>query len=295
MSNVYTRIGYIKGATGAQGAQGLQGDPGEAATIEVGSVTTVPYGQTANVTNSGTESAAIFDFQIPQGRPGEQVTDMQNLTLGAITTSAASFPVPAVGETGKVLWGKVVKWFSDMTALVASKFDASNVVNNLSTTSSGYALDARQGKALSDALSDYSLNTSSSSDHPKIEFTVSAGGSFTILMYSNYVSASNNYGRRLVCTPTELRFETVSNGTLSTLYSVPQPTQFNVTFASGIGATTIDGTRALIPIRCVGNNAYRVEARVTGSGKWSIWLINDNGTVATNVSASYVVEALVYS
>lgn len=152
MADVYTRIGYIKGATGAQGAQGLQGDPGEAATIEVGSVTTVPYGQTANVTNSGTESAAIFDFQIPQGRPGEQVTDMQNLTIGAITTSAASFPIPAVGETGKVLWGKVVKWFSDMSALVATKLNAANVVNNLTTTASGYALDARQGKALNDVV-----------------------------------------------------------------------------------------------------------------------------------------------
>lgn len=120
MADVYTRIGYIKGATGAQGERGLQGNPGQAATIEVGSVTTVPYGQTANVQNSGTSSAAVFDFTIPQGRPGEQTTDMENLTLGSITTSAASFPVPAVGETGKVLWGKVVKWFSDMYALATA-------------------------------------------------------------------------------------------------------------------------------------------------------------------------------
>lgn len=162
MADIYTRIGYIKGATGAQGERGLQGDPGEAATIEVGSVTTVPYGQTANVTNSGTESAAIFDFQIPQGRPGEQVTDMQNLTIGAITTSSASFPVPAVGETGKVLWGKVVKWFSDMAALVATKLNASNVVNNLTTTSSGYALDARQGKVLNDFLAIHEVSISDS-------------------------------------------------------------------------------------------------------------------------------------
>ena len=153
MADVYTRIGYIKGATGATGAQGAKGDTGDAATIQVGSVTTVPYGQTANVVNSGTEQAAILDFQIPQGRPGEQTTDMQNLTLGAITTSAASFPVPAVGETGKVLWGKVVKWFSDMSALVATKLNVANVVNNLTTTDSGYALDARQGKALNDSLS----------------------------------------------------------------------------------------------------------------------------------------------
>lgn len=152
MADVYTRIGYIKGATGATGAQGEKGDTGEAATIQVGSVTTVPYGQTANVVNSGTEQAAVFDFTIPQGRPGQQTTEMDNLLLNSITTSAAEFPVPAVGETGKVLWGKVVKWFSDMAALVATKFNVANVVNNLTTTESGYALDARQGKTLNDTL-----------------------------------------------------------------------------------------------------------------------------------------------
>lgn len=152
MADVYTRIGYIKGDTGATGATGAKGDTGDAATIQVGSVTTVPYGQTANVVNSGTEQAAVFDFTIPQGRPGQQTTEMDNLLLNSITTSAASFPIPAVGETGKVLWGKVVKWFSDMAALVATKLNASNVVNNLTTTASGYALDARQGKALNDTL-----------------------------------------------------------------------------------------------------------------------------------------------
>ena len=152
MADVYTRIGYIKGATGATGAQGEKGDTGEAATIQVGSVTTVPYGQTANVVNSGTEQAAVFDFTIPQGRPGQQVTEMDNLLLNSITTSAAEFPLPAVGETGKVLWGKVVKWFSDMAALVATKLNTSNVVNNLTTTASGYALDARQGKTLQDTI-----------------------------------------------------------------------------------------------------------------------------------------------
>lgn len=153
MANTYTRIGYIKGDTGATGAPGAKGDTGDAATIQVGSVTTVPYGQTANVVNSGTEQAAVFDFTIPQGRPGQQTTEMDNLLLNSITTSAASFPIPAVGETGKVLWGKVVKWFSDMAALVATKLNAANVVNNLTTTSSGYALDARQGKALYDDIS----------------------------------------------------------------------------------------------------------------------------------------------
>lgn len=183
MADVYTRIGYIKGATGAQGAQGVKGDTGDAATIAVGTVTTVPYGQTANVVNSGTSGAAIFDFTIPQGRPGEQTTDMQNLTLGSITTSSASFPVPAVGETGKVLWGKVVKWFSDMSALVATKLNINSVVNNLTTTEEGFALDARQGKVLNDKLNDlfliksytfaYSCNANSSTSITGSQFGVS--------------------------------------------------------------------------------------------------------------------------
>lgn len=145
-------LGNVKGPKGDAGAQGEQGVQGDAATVNVGSVTTVPYGQNARVTNSGTEHEAVFDFVIPQGRPGEQTTDMQNLILGSMTEPSTEFPIPAIGETGKVIFGKITKWFSDMAALVATKLNASNVVNNLTTTSSGYALDARQGKALSDAL-----------------------------------------------------------------------------------------------------------------------------------------------
>jgi hypothetical protein len=54
------------------GPAGPQGDPGEAATIEVGTVTTVPYGDPATVTNVGTNTDAIFDFEIPEGPQGDQ-------------------------------------------------------------------------------------------------------------------------------------------------------------------------------------------------------------------------------
>ena len=146
-------IGNIKGPQGDTGPQGNQGEKGDAATIRVGSVTTTQYGQTARVTNSGTEHDAVFDFVIPQGRPGEQTTRIDNLLLDALTEPSASFPVPAVGDNGSTLFGKISKWFSDMTALVATKFPTSNVVNNLTTTASGYALDARQGRALNSEIS----------------------------------------------------------------------------------------------------------------------------------------------
>lgn len=153
MAVVQTLIGNVKGPQGEQGAQGVQGEQGNAATISVGSVTTVPYGQNASVTNSGTEQAAVLDFRIPQGRPGEQVTQMDNLVLNSITEPSTQFPVPAIGDVGSTLFGKISKWFSDMSALVAAKLNAANVVNNLTTTASGYALDARQGKALDDKIS----------------------------------------------------------------------------------------------------------------------------------------------
>lgn len=153
-------IGNIKGPQGDTGPQGNQGEKGDAATIRVGSVTTTQYGQTARVTNSGTEHDAVFDFVIPQGRPGEQVTRMDNLTLDALTEPSTQFPVPAIGDSGSTLFGKISKWFSDMSALVATKFNASNVVNNLTTTASGYALDARQGKVLYNAVTPSANSTS---------------------------------------------------------------------------------------------------------------------------------------
>lgn len=48
--------------------KGDKGDPGDAATINVGTVTS---GAVASVTNSGTTSAAVFDFVLPQGDKGD--------------------------------------------------------------------------------------------------------------------------------------------------------------------------------------------------------------------------------
>ena len=51
---------------------GPQGDKGDAATIQVGNVKKVAPDKGAKVENKGTEYAAIFDFEIPQGVKGDQ-------------------------------------------------------------------------------------------------------------------------------------------------------------------------------------------------------------------------------
>lgn len=71
------------GPQGDPGPTGPQGPAGTAATIAVGTVTTVDFGDPATVTNSGTSSAAVFDFEIPEGEPGQGV--------------------PAHGTTGQIL------------------------------------------------------------------------------------------------------------------------------------------------------------------------------------------------
>ena len=74
--NVVLNFGIPKGekgepgVNGKDGAQGIPGNDGKAATVTVGSVSTLPAGSQATVVNSGTDTAAVLDFGIPQGQPG---------------------------------------------------------------------------------------------------------------------------------------------------------------------------------------------------------------------------------
>ena len=78
-----------KGDPGPQGAPGQDGQPGTAATITVGTVTTLEPGQPATVTNAGSETAAVFNFGIPKGEPGED--------------GSAGLPTPTAADAGKAL------------------------------------------------------------------------------------------------------------------------------------------------------------------------------------------------
>lgn len=150
-------LGNVKGPQGNTGATGSQGPQGDAATITVGTVSTTAYGNTASVTNSGTEQDAVLDFVIPQGKPGEQTTRMGALTLDTITAQSADFPIPAVGETGSTVFGKIIKFFNNTISALNSKLNISDVVNNLTSTSTTQPLSAAQGKALNDALTSFAL------------------------------------------------------------------------------------------------------------------------------------------
>ena len=71
-------------------ANGLKGDPGEAATIQVGTVTASDPGSNPQVTNSGTGQNAILNFVLPRGQQGPQGIPGEGVTFGAYS----SFPNP---------------------------------------------------------------------------------------------------------------------------------------------------------------------------------------------------------
>lgn len=55
----------LPGADGIPGPRGIPGTPGTSPTIQIGTVLSVPCSTPASVTNTGTSTAAIFNFFIP--------------------------------------------------------------------------------------------------------------------------------------------------------------------------------------------------------------------------------------
>ena len=59
----------------------MKGDTGDAATLDVGTTTTGLPGTDASVVNSGSTSAAIFDFTIPRGEKGETGAQVESVAF----------------------------------------------------------------------------------------------------------------------------------------------------------------------------------------------------------------------
>ena len=62
----WTQLSYL--VADGTGSGGGTGTGGQAATIRIGTVTTLRYNQNATVVNSGTSTAAVLDFGIPRGK-----------------------------------------------------------------------------------------------------------------------------------------------------------------------------------------------------------------------------------
>jgi len=167
--------------TGLPGPQGL---PGTAATIAVGSVFAVPNGTPPTVTNVGTSSAAVFNFQLETGPQGTQ--GIQGIPGPAGATGPAGQGVPIGGTAGQVLakidgtnynthwvdssssvaWGSITGTLSNQTDLQTAlngKYSTSNPAGYITSAAlSGYATQSfvtSQGYITSSALTGYATQS----------------------------------------------------------------------------------------------------------------------------------------
>ena len=127
-----------QGPQGVQGLQGLQGPAGNAATITIGSVTTSAPGTSAQVTNSGTESAVVLDFVLPKGKDGADggVTVDENLSA----TSTNPLQNKAVYDLSQSIFSRIKGVSDDIpTKVSALENDAGYIktVNNVAPDTNG--------------------------------------------------------------------------------------------------------------------------------------------------------------
>ena len=125
------------GPQGSPGAPGPQGDAGAAATVSVGSTTTGAAGSSAAVSNSGSSSAAIFNFTIPTGATGAQGvagdkyqtvssssltigTGSKSLTVGTGLAWTTNQGVVISLSTSNYMVGTVTSYNSSTGAMVAN-------------------------------------------------------------------------------------------------------------------------------------------------------------------------------
>lgn len=134
----------------AQSIQQAADDGDFSSTITIGNTTTGEPGTQAEVTNTGTAKDPVFNFTIPQGPvgprgPAGNIDDIEDAT---VTFSQASSRTNInSGDSIGTLFGKIRKWFADLGTAAFQ-----GVSNVLTQTSSGYVLDARQGKTLADRI-----------------------------------------------------------------------------------------------------------------------------------------------
>ena len=97
------------GPTGPQGIQGEKGVPGQAATIELGTVNTGDAGSDVTITNSGTATAAVWNITIPRGATGAPGAKGDKGDIGPTGPQGPAGAKGDKGEAGKDGTGVTIK------------------------------------------------------------------------------------------------------------------------------------------------------------------------------------------
>lgn len=154
--------------------KGSKGDPGTAATVAVGTVTTLPAGSSATVTNSGTSSAAVFNFGIPKGTDGTGSGDMTKadyddddtvITAGGIVDYVAS-AISGKADTSSLGAVATSNDYDDLD----NKPTIPVITNTYSSSSSDGMSGIAVASAISGKLNGGVVATSTSADGTTVSF-----------------------------------------------------------------------------------------------------------------------------
>lgn len=118
-------------------SRGLQGQTGQAATVQIGTVTTVPYGTGSSVTNVGTQNNAVLDISLEQGPEGDVSTvDGVSATNGNVQLNAVKFVAQSLSSAQQT------QTRNNIGALAASQKGAANGVATLDANGKVLAVQA---------------------------------------------------------------------------------------------------------------------------------------------------------
>ena len=121
--------------------------------------------------------------------------------------------------------------------------------------------------------------------------TGTEAGSTSTAFYTNYVSSSDNYGHQLVATQNGIRYDAISNGTVSTVWNIPYAQMCFKTISNqttnGNGLLLLDiatASYAVIEVRPSGN-LFGVPVALN-DGSWYAIIQDFGGTRKTNYTLS---------
>lgn len=153
-----------------RGPQGEQGEPGTAATIAAGNAYSVPSTSQPAVINTGTSSAAVFDFYIPKGEQGDKGdtgAPGTNGKDGAIQYTAGAGikiennTISAIGGGSGGEWGYITGDIADQTDLQQefAKYTPSTGLATVATTGAYSDLSGTPSIPAAQVNSDWNATT----------------------------------------------------------------------------------------------------------------------------------------
>jgi hypothetical protein len=288
------------GATGPTGATGTKGDKGDtgatgptgsAASVSVGTTTTGTAGTDAAVTNSGSSSAAVLNFTVPQGAKGDtgatgatgatgpkgDTGDAATITVGTVTTLAAgsSATITNSGTTAAAVFDFGIPKGADGTGagdMQSSTYDPNAIAGD------AFAMDnMEQGttkKYVTAAELTVLSNTSGTNTGDQTTITGNAGT-------ATKLATARNLGV-LLSTTTVATFDGSANQT-----SIPISGTLAVGHG-GTGATTLtgilkgNGTSAVTAVTAPTGAIVGTTDTQTLSGKTLTSPVINTGTVGAN-------------